>query len=181
MPLLDQLKTLRQGVIGEKDYSTLAPYFICQPNSPHIESINITTLSCDQILAHFVAFLGSFMSETDSELLQELIFVVCSIRFMLNTRGYQRRAEKIDSMISSLRSQDQRRGSSTKSTNVTKTISGGSVQLDMQHEIEMLEREKHNIRLEYCSNPRCSIDILINLIQHFLSEVFPASFSRIIK
>lgn len=181
MPLLDQLKTLRQGVIGERDNSTLAPYFICQPNSPHIESINITTLSCDQILAHFLAFLGSFMSDSDTELIQELIFVVCSIRFMLNSRGYQRRAEKIDLMISNLRSQDHERGSSSKSTNVTKTISAGSVQLDIQHEIDMLQREKHNTSLEYCTNPRCSIDIFIDLIQHFLSEVFPASFSRMIK
>jgi hypothetical protein len=181
LPLLEQIKSIRQGVIGEKNSSTLVPYFICQPESPHIESINITTLSCDQILAHFIAFLGSFMSDTDIELMQEIIFVVCSIRFTLNHRGYQRRADKIDEIICKLYEKDPGRGSSTNSTNDSKTILSGSVELDVRHEIELLQREKYNTKFEYCTNSRCSIEIFIDLIPHFVTEVFPASLSRMIK
>jgi hypothetical protein len=181
LPLLEQIKTIRQGVIGEKNSSTLIPYFICQPESPHLESMNITTLSCDQILAHFLAFLGSFMSDSDIELMQEIIFVICSIRSTLNHRGYQRRAAKIDEMISSLYDREAPRGSSNNSTNDTRVVSAGSIELDVGHEIELLQREKFNTRFEYCTNSRCSIEILIDLIPHFVTEVFPASLSRIIK
>lgn len=181
LPMLEQLKTIRLGVIGEKSGACMAPYFISQPESPHIESLNITTLTCDQILVHFLSFLGSFMTDQEMELMEETIYVICSIRFMLNARGYQRRSEKIGKIIGNLRGAEQARGSSTKSTNATKTLSAGTVEIDVQYEIEMMQREDFKTQLEYCGNPRCSIEIFIDLLQHFLKEVYPAYLSRIVK
>lgn len=181
LPMLEQLKSIRLGVIGEKSGTCMVPYSICQPESPHIESLNMTTLTCDQILVHFLSFLGSFMTDQEMELMEETIYVICSIRLLLNTRGYQRRSEKISNMISKLRGPEQTRGSSAKSTNATRTLSAGGVEIDVQYEIENLQRENFKTQIEYCGNPRCSIDILIDLLQHFLKEVYPAYLSRIVK